>query len=118
VATVSWLSLKTKVVKGFSVWASKPKNPPQNRQLRFDDLASKLPRRFLGLCLKTKHILICRLRHKTDVGRLAQDKHQDILTCFVLKQVRLGFLNLAKTGGGATVGGARGTIVKIASESS
>jgi hypothetical protein len=24
VATVSWLSLKTKVVEGFSIWASKP----------------------------------------------------------------------------------------------
>jgi hypothetical protein len=32
---------------------------------------SKLSRWFLGLSLKTKWILICRLRHKTDVGRSA-----------------------------------------------
>jgi hypothetical protein len=32
---------------------------------------SKLSRWFLGLSLKTKWISICRLRHKTDVGRSA-----------------------------------------------
>jgi hypothetical protein len=35
--------------------------------------ASKSPRRFLGLGLKTKWASICRLRHKTDGGRSAQD---------------------------------------------
>jgi hypothetical protein len=35
VAMVSWLSLKTKVVKGFSVWAS-------NWQLRCGDLSIKI----------------------------------------------------------------------------
>jgi hypothetical protein len=33
--------------------------------------ASKSPRWFLGLGLKTKWALVCRLRHKTDGGRLA-----------------------------------------------
>jgi hypothetical protein len=35
--------------------------------------ATKLPRRFLGLCLKTKWVSVCRLRHKTDGGRSARD---------------------------------------------
>jgi hypothetical protein len=34
-------------------------------------LASKSPQRFLGLGLKTKHASVCRLHHKTDVGRSA-----------------------------------------------
>jgi hypothetical protein len=34
--------------------------------------ASKSPRRFLGLALKTKQASVCRLRHKTDGGRTAQ----------------------------------------------
>jgi hypothetical protein len=34
---------------------------------------SKLPRRFIGLGLKTKWTLVCRLRHKTDGGRSARD---------------------------------------------
>jgi hypothetical protein len=33
--------------------------------------ASKSPRRFLGLCLKTKQALVYRLRHITDGGRSA-----------------------------------------------
>jgi hypothetical protein len=33
--------------------------------------ASKTPRRFLGLGIKTKWALVCRLRHKIDEGRLA-----------------------------------------------
>jgi hypothetical protein len=33
--------------------------------------ASKSPRRFLGLDLKTKQALVCQLRHKTDGGRSA-----------------------------------------------
>jgi hypothetical protein len=34
---------------------------------------SKSPRRFLGLGLKTKQPSVCRLRHKIDRGRSAQD---------------------------------------------
>jgi hypothetical protein len=37
--------------------------------------ASKLPRRFLGLGLKTKWVSVCRLRHKTDGGRSVRDMH-------------------------------------------
>jgi hypothetical protein len=36
---------------------------------------SKSPRRFLGLYLKTKQALVCRLHHKTDGGRSARDTH-------------------------------------------
>jgi hypothetical protein len=35
--------------------------------------ASKSPRRFLGLSLKTKRASVCRLRHKIDGGRSAWD---------------------------------------------
>jgi hypothetical protein len=35
--------------------------------------ASKSPRQFLGLGLKTKQASVCRLRRKTDEGRLVQD---------------------------------------------
>jgi hypothetical protein len=34
---------------------------------------SKSPRRFLGLVLKTKQALVCRLRHKTNGGRSVRD---------------------------------------------
>jgi hypothetical protein len=37
--------------------------------------ASKSPRWFLGLGLKTKHALVCQLRHKTDGGSSALDTH-------------------------------------------
>jgi hypothetical protein len=35
--------------------------------------ASKSPRRFFGLDLKTKRASVCRLRHKIDGGRSARD---------------------------------------------
>jgi hypothetical protein len=63
--------------------------------------ASKSPRRFLGLGLKTKWASVCRLRHKTDGGRSARVSQSGL-----------------KTGGGATTGGARGTIAEVASEAS
>jgi hypothetical protein len=122
-ARVSWLSLKTKVdgcewfglkttrtifaglaskpvVTVFGGLASKPavtdsRFGPQNRRLRFGDLGSKSPRRFLGLGLKTKQASVCRLRHKTDEGRSARDTHRDLVACFAWKQVWLGFLSLA-----------------------
>jgi hypothetical protein len=58
---------------------------PQNQGRRFPNLghktgsfdliiwASKLPRRFLGLCLKTKQATVRRLHHKTDGRRIAWD---------------------------------------------
>jgi hypothetical protein len=57
--------------------------------------ASKSSRRFLGLDLKTKKALVCRLRHKTDEGRSVRDTRRDLATCFAWKQVWLGFSSLA-----------------------
>jgi hypothetical protein len=57
---------------------------------------SKSPRRFLDLCLKTKQASVCRLCHKTDGGRSAQDTHRDLAACFAWKQVWLGFPSLAR----------------------
>jgi hypothetical protein len=53
--------------------------------------ASKSPRRFLGLSLKTKRDSVCRLRHKTDGGMSVWDTRRDVAACFVWKQVWLGF---------------------------
>jgi hypothetical protein len=55
---------------------------------------SKSPRQFLGLGLKTKWASVCRLRHKTDGGRSAQDTRRDLAACFTWKQVWLGFSSL------------------------
>jgi hypothetical protein len=57
--------------------------------------ASKSPRQFPGLGLKTKQATVCRLRHKTDGRASVQDTHQDLGACFTWKQVRLGFPSLA-----------------------
>jgi hypothetical protein len=57
--------------------------------------ASKSPRQFLSLDLKTKQALVCRLCHKTDGGRSAQDTRRDLAACFTWKQVWLGFPSLA-----------------------
>jgi hypothetical protein len=43
--------------------------------------ASKSPRRFLDLGLKTKWASVCRLRHKTDGGRSAHDTRRDLAAC-------------------------------------
>jgi hypothetical protein len=58
--------------------------------------ASKSPRRFLGLGLKTMRASVCRLHHKINGGRSAWDTRRDIATCFTWKQVWLGFLGLPK----------------------
>jgi hypothetical protein len=58
--------------------------------------ASKSPRRFLGLCLKTKQASVCQLHHKTDGGRSAWDTRRDLIACFVWKQVWLGFPSLTR----------------------
>jgi hypothetical protein len=57
--------------------------------------ASKSPRQFLSLCLKTMWASVCRLRHKTDGGRSAQDTHRDLEASFAWKQLWLGFPSLA-----------------------
>jgi hypothetical protein len=56
--------------------------------------ASKSPRQFLGLGLKTKRASVCRLRHKTDRERSAWDTCQDLAAYFAWKQVWLGFPSL------------------------
>jgi hypothetical protein len=58
-------------------------------------LASKSPRRFFGLSLKTKQTTVCQLCHKTDGRATAWDMRRDLAACFALKQVRLGFSSLA-----------------------
>jgi hypothetical protein len=57
--------------------------------------ASKSPRRFLCLGLRTKQASVCRLCHKTDGGRSVQDMRRDLMACFTWKQVWLGFPYLA-----------------------
>jgi hypothetical protein len=44
--------------------------------------ASKSPRQFLGLGLKTKWASVYWLRHKTNEGRSAWDTHRDLAICF------------------------------------
>jgi hypothetical protein len=75
------------VVDDFSVWTSKP-------AATVWWFGSK-NHRLLILCLKTKRITVCRLRHKTD-GRMKTTwgTYQDLVACFVWKQGELGFINL------------------------
>jgi hypothetical protein len=73
---ISWFGLKTKVDDLLVVW-------PQNHWDEFLGLclkigsydlvllASKSPRQFLGLGLKTKRAMVCRLCHKID-GRTSE----------------------------------------------
>jgi hypothetical protein len=64
--------------RGFLGLSSKPRSPvspvwPQNRWLRF-----------LGLELKTKWAMVCRLRYKTDRRmKTAWDTCRDLVACFV-----------------------------------
>jgi hypothetical protein len=58
------LSLKTKVVEDFLIWASKS------------------PRQFLGLDLKTKQATICWLCHKIDGRAITWDTRRDLAACF------------------------------------
>jgi hypothetical protein len=57
--------------------------------------ASKSPRWFLGLGLKSKWASVYRLRQKTNGGRSARDTRRDLVACFTWKQVWLGFPSLA-----------------------
>jgi hypothetical protein len=57
--------------------------------------ASKSPRWFLGLGLKTKWASVCQLRHKIDGGRSARDTRRDLAACLAWKQVCLGFPSLS-----------------------
>jgi hypothetical protein len=57
--------------------------------------ASKSPRRFFGLSLKTKQTSVYRLRHKTNGGRSVRDTHRDLAACLAWNQVWQGFPSLA-----------------------
>jgi hypothetical protein len=80
--------------------------------------ASKSPRRFLCLGLKTKLASVCWLHHKTDEGRSAGH----VLRSSSLLDVQASLARVSqsglKIGGGMTTGGARGTIVEVVSEAS
>jgi hypothetical protein len=100
VATVS-SGLTSKLVVGFLV---EPQNQGGGGVLGLDlktgssglvIWVSKSPRRFLGLGLKTKQTSVCRLHHKIDGGRSAQDTRRDLAACLAWKQVWLGFPSLA-----------------------
>jgi hypothetical protein len=92
VATVS-PGLSSKPVLGFLV---KPQNqggrgfPGLGLKTDSSSLViwvSKLPQRFLGLCLKIKQGLVCQLRRKTDGGRSARDTRRDLMACYAWKLV-------------------------------
>jgi hypothetical protein len=99
-ARVSWLGLKTKVDSLWVVWPQTHSDGFLSLDLKTGSSGlviwvSKLPRWFLGLGLKIKQASVCRLHHKTDGGRSAQDTSGDLVTCFMWNQVWLGFFSLA-----------------------
>jgi hypothetical protein len=57
-------------------------------------LASKSLRQFFDFGLKTKLAMVCPLRHKTDGKRTMRGTCRDLVACFVVKQVGLGFPSL------------------------
>jgi hypothetical protein len=85
----SWLGLKT---CGFGFFGLGLKTGSFGLVMR----ATKSPRRFLDLGLKTKWATVYRLHHKTD-GRMktAWDARRDLAACFAWKQVGLEFPSLA-----------------------
>jgi hypothetical protein len=68
---------------------------PQNRQLRFGNLAHKMIVMVFCLCFKIKWHMVCRLHHKID-GRMKTvwDTRRALVACFAWKWVRLGFPSL------------------------
>jgi hypothetical protein len=111
-ARVSWLSLKTKVVKGFPVWASKP-------ALWFGDLGLKItatvswfgPQNQVGFGLS---VAPQNRRREVGVGHASRSSSLFGVEASLARVSQSGL----KTGGGATMGAARGTIAEIASEAS
>jgi hypothetical protein len=79
----------------------------------------KSPRRFLGLCLKTKPASVCRCATKL-TGGCDGVGHASRSSSLLDVEARLArvFQSDLKTGGGATVDGARGTIIEVVSDSS
>jgi hypothetical protein len=112
VATVSLLSLKTKVVKGFCFG-------PQNQQLWFGDLGIKIiatvswfgPQNQAGFGLS-----VAPQNRQREVGAGHVSRSSSLLHVEAsLARVSKSGL---KTGRGTTAGGAHGTITKVVSESS
>jgi hypothetical protein len=108
VATDSWLSLKTKVVEGFPVWASK-------LQLRFGDLSLKItatiswfgPQNQSGFGLS---IVSQNQQSEVGVGHVSRSSgllHVEASRAWVSQSG-------LKTGGDVMTGGARGTIAEVA----
>jgi hypothetical protein len=123
VATVS-PDLASKSVVGFLV---EPQNQGGGGFLGLDHrtgssglvvYASKSPRRFLGLGLKTKQASVCQLCRKTDGGRSTQDTRRDLAAFGMEASLARVFQSGLKAGGGATASGARDTITEVASEAS
>jgi hypothetical protein len=105
---VSWFGLKTKV-DGF------PSLGLKTDRSGLVIWTSKSPRRFLGLSLKTKRDLVCRLCHKTEGRRSVRDtSRSSILLRHEVSLARV-FQSSLKTGGGATMGGTRGIIAEVVS---
>jgi hypothetical protein len=86
---VSYLSLKTKV-------GTFPNLGLKTSSCGLVIWATKSPWCFLGLGLKIKWAMVCRLRYKTDGRRMMWDTHWDLAPCFTWKQDRLGVPNLSQ----------------------
>jgi hypothetical protein len=86
---VSWFGLKTKV-SGF------PSLGLKTGSCGLVIWPTKSPRRFFGLGLKTKRVMVHRLCHKTNSRmKRALDTRRDLAACFTRKEVGLGFPSLA-----------------------
>jgi hypothetical protein len=111
--TVSWLSLKTKVVEGFPVWASKPAATVWwfGSQNHHDDLLvwDSKPSRLWFVGCATKPMGGC-----DGMGHASRSSGLLRVEASLAKVSQSGL----KTGGDMTAGGARGTIAEVASESS
>jgi hypothetical protein len=104
----SWLGLKT---CGFGFFGLGLKTGSFGLVMR----ATKSPRRFLDLGLKTKWATVYRLHHKTD-GRMKTtwDARRDLAACFAWKQVGLEFPSLASRLQRRGAYGARDIITEVA----
>jgi hypothetical protein len=107
---VSWLSLKTKVVEGFRFG-------PQNRQLWFGDLCLKItatvswfgPQNQVGFGLS---VAPQNRRREVGVGHASGSSSLLGVEASLTRVSQSGL----KTDGGATTGGARGTIADVTSD--
>jgi hypothetical protein len=110
VAVVSWFSLKTKVVEGFPVWASK-------LRLRFGDLGLKIT--------ATVSWFVPQNQAGFDLSVAPQNRWREVSVVYASRSSGLLHVEASlarvsqsglKTDRGAMAGGARGTIMEVASE--